>query len=117
LDPTFGSGGHKTFDVAGLKDDIATGVALDSQGRIVLGGYASNGTDYDFALARFNPQNGSIDSSFGTNNQGYTRTDIAGKDDYANALVIDSTGRIILAGSALVDSDYDFALQGYTPNG
>src|SRR5262249_46886282 len=52
LDSTFGTGGK---GVRGVKSiDQAYGVALDSNGKIVLAGVAfANGANFDFAVARY----------------------------------------------------------------
>src|SRR5262249_14676380 len=65
LDPSFNSGsGYRIIDVAGGQSASATGVAIDSLGRIVLGGSAFNGSNNDFAVARLSPD-GSLDPTFG----------------------------------------------------
>ncbi len=50
LDPSFGSGGKVTTDFGGF--DLALGVALQSDGKIVAAG--QGGSSFDFALARYN---------------------------------------------------------------
>jgi uncharacterized delta-60 repeat protein len=52
LDPSFGSGGVVTT-AFGTLDDAANAVALDADGDIVAAGYTNNGTNTDFALARY----------------------------------------------------------------
>ena len=49
LDATFGSGGTVQIDFG--SHDFASSVAIDSAGRIIIGGYAYNGV-YAFAVAR-----------------------------------------------------------------
>jgi uncharacterized delta-60 repeat protein len=69
LDGSFGSGGKATTDFAGLEDE-ATRVAIQPDGKIVVGGYASfimtagNPPAKRVALARY-LANGTPDSSFG----------------------------------------------------
>jgi uncharacterized delta-60 repeat protein len=65
LDPSFGSGGlvYARSTTTLLSDTSA--VAVQSDGRIVVGGMTGQrGGSSDFALARFNP-NGSLDLTFG----------------------------------------------------
>ena len=52
LDPTFGGDGTVTTDFSGGNDG-ATDVALQTDGKIVVAGFAQN-ADLDFALARYN---------------------------------------------------------------
>jgi uncharacterized delta-60 repeat protein len=63
LDTSFSGDGRKTTDFAGL-DDGATGVALQSDGKIVVVGRTGFGSpfgdSFDFAVARYNP-NGTFD--------------------------------------------------------
>jgi len=98
LDPMFGEGGKVTTDFAGGVD-FATALALQSNGRIVAAGAGQNafsGTD-DFALVRYNADGG-LDSNFGTG--GRVTTDFFGNSDFANAIAIQSNGKIVAAGFA-----------------
>ncbi len=126
-DNSFSSDGKATvfFDLGptGSKDDRATDVAIDGQGRIVIGGRAQVNAmgNYDFAVARLNA-NGNTDSTFnGNGRQSISFDDIGGanSDDEANALAIDSSNRIVLAGfvQAPATSNYDFALVRVAENG
>ncbi len=89
-------------------------MTIDSNGKILVAGVASNGSNYDFALARYNP-NGSLDTSFDTD--GKVTTGILSSHDYGNAMTIDSSGKILVAGYASNGSNDDFALARYNPNG
>lgn len=60
LDGSFGSGGKITTDFSGGPDAALSVVALQTDGKMVVAGYAAVGTGYDFALARYNA-NGSLD--------------------------------------------------------
>ena len=70
-------------------------LAIDQGGQIVAGGYTDNGSNWDFALARYD-QTGTLDSSFGTT--GLVTTPIGTSDDQIQSLAIDSAGRIVVAG-------------------
>jgi len=74
LDSTFGTGGRVITDF-GNGHDFGNAAALQSDGRIIMAGTAFNGVDYDFALARYNPD-GSLDESFGPD--GKITTDFSG---------------------------------------
>src|SRR4051794_33896979 len=74
-DPSFGESGHVVTSVA-TYDDGATAVAIQSDGKIVVGGVAFDGSrDEDFALVRY-LSNGKLDSTFGDN--GKVVTDFGG---------------------------------------
>jgi uncharacterized delta-60 repeat protein len=53
LDTTFGTGGIVTTAIG--TNDVATSLAIQSDGKLVTAGYSYNGTDYDFTLMRYLP--------------------------------------------------------------
>jgi len=115
LDTTFGTDGKVTTDFGG-ETDVANGIAIDSSGKIVAAGFA----DWQkyFALARYNTD-GSLDTTFGTNGKVTTDFGVTEYGGYseANALTIDSNGKIVAAGRAQVPYFYDFALARYNADG
>ena len=114
LDPTFDSDGRVTTDFAG-NSDVAFAVAIQTDGKLVVAGWAFTSTDYDFALARYNPD-GSLDSTFGSG--GRVTTDFAGNADMAFALAIQADGKLVVAGRAFTSTTKsDFALARYNPDG
>lgn len=132
LDPSFGSNGNglvTTPILAGA--DYARAMVLQADGRIVLAGSASNGSDLDFAAARYNP-NGTLDATFGTNGKVTTAITVKAPtpkkrnapappaaDDEAVGLVQDAAGQFTLAGYTVNTStgQKDTALVRYTPGG
>src|SRR6266542_3914997 len=115
LDTSFGGTGRVMTDV-GISGSNATGVALQKDGKIVAAGYAvkNNGRDYDFACLRYNTD-GSLDQGFG--DQGKVTTVVGQGDDKANAVAVQSDGKIIVAGSAYVGDDSQFAVVRYDASG
>jgi uncharacterized delta-60 repeat protein/uncharacterized repeat protein (TIGR01451 family) len=119
LDPTFGTLGVTTTGFSGF-NDVARAVALDSTGRIVLGGYANNGSDDDFAVARYT-SGGVLDAAF-VAGAGKAAVNIfaPGSADQAFALAVNQgNDAIVLAGSAFNNStgNKDFALVRYSSAG
>ena len=110
LDTSFDGDGLVTTDF-GSTHDSASAVAVQSDGKIVVAG--SNISDFacDFVLARYN-SNGSLDSA-GFGSGGKVTTDFAGDFDTASAMVIQSDGKIVVAGSA----SGNFGLARYNSNG
>ena len=108
LDTSFSGDGKATTDIG--TGDRGYALAIDSQGRIVLGGHYSNGSNDDFALARYNP-NGSLDSSF--SGDGKVTTQIGSSHDDGYALAIDAQDRIVLGGRSSSATGFDFALARY----
>jgi uncharacterized delta-60 repeat protein len=97
-DTTFSGDGRLTTDFDGGAD-AAHALALQPDGRIVLGGESKG----DFAAARYQP-GGQLDSSFG--GDGLVRTDFAGGSDVAYALALQPDGKLVLAGSATQSSGF-----------
>lgn len=113
LDTDFDSDGKVTTDISG--NDIAYAIAIQSDGKIVVGGQTGTAGNYDFAVVRYT-SSGALDSAFGSG--GITTTNFAGNDDWATSLAFDSTGKIIAAGSSLSGSGlYRFAVTKYLTDG
>src|SRR6266536_2826635 len=114
LDTSFGDSGRVMTDV-GITGSIATGVALQKDGKIVVAGYAvkNSGTGYDFACVRYNTD-GNVDQSFGDG--GKIITSVGRGDGKANSLAVQE-GKIIVAGSAYVGDDSQFAVVRHDASG
>ena len=108
LDGTFGSGGKTTIPV-GTDKSKAYSIAIQSDRRIVLSGYARIQSDEEFALARITDA-GILDSTFGEN--GTVTTYMGSSDPAAYAVGIQRDGKIVAAGYSL-DDNASFALARY----
>jgi uncharacterized delta-60 repeat protein len=107
LDTTFGSGGKVTTDWHG-RMDLGRSLAIQRDGKILLGGMARNPADkFNMAVARY-LRDGSLDTSFGT--VGKTLISVGSTDDRANALAVMPFGAVTLAGQSFNGSDDDFAV-------
>lgn len=109
LDLTFDTDGKVTTGI-GSTNDYGQSVVIQSDGKLVVAGGSSNGTNYDIALARYN-SNGSLDNSFDTD--GKVTTAISSKDDIGNSVALQSDGKIVVAGMSSNGTDYDFAVVRY----
>lgn len=120
VDASFGNGsgaltGIVVTPVSSTGADAAPAVAIQADGKIVAAGSSYNGSDYDFAVVRYN-SDGTLDTSFGTG--GIVTTPIGQGNDLAYGVVIDSAGKIVVAGSSSIDANNsDFAVVRYTANG
>ena len=123
LDPSFGNGG-KVITSMGSLDDFATSVALQPDGKVLVVGYCqSGGVHYDFCALRYNT-NGTLDTTFGGLGTGKVITTLgalprAGIDsDNASAVIVQSDGKIIVAGTCTFGStNIQFCALRYNNNG
>jgi uncharacterized delta-60 repeat protein len=103
LDPDFGQHGFTVTAPAGSRSERLSGIVLQPDGKIVVGGQVAKGESGDFALLRYSPQ-GALDSSFGEG--GLVTVDFAGREDQVRALFLQPDGKIVGVGP----SETDFAL-------
>ena len=97
LDTTFGIGGRVTTDLSGTWDR-AHALAIQSDGKIVVAGEAYVASPIEISgLARYN-SDGSLDMTFGV--AGKVLADFEGWGAGANALAIQTDGKIVAAGWA-----------------
>src|SRR5205823_2792643 len=94
--------------------DQADSVAVQADGKIVVGGYSWNGSNYDFAVVRYNG-NGSLDASL--DGDGKVTTDLGGSNDYAYAVAVQADGKIVVAGYSANGGNQDFAVVRYNADG
>jgi uncharacterized delta-60 repeat protein len=113
LDSSFGVDGKATTDF-GAGDAVVLSITTQTNGKIIVGGYTDNGTDYDFAIARYN-SDGSLDNSFGVN--GKVTTAFGMGDDFAESVVLQPDGKIVASGASHNGTDLDFAIARYNSDG
>jgi uncharacterized delta-60 repeat protein len=113
LDVTFSGDGKQRTDFGG--PDIATGLALQGDGKIVVVGGGGNSTFFAsfFALARYNP-NGSLDPTF--SGDGKQRVDFPGFEQAAG-VAVQPDGKIVAVGRGGGGPDGDFLVARLNPNG
>ncbi|MGL4229722.1 MAG: delta-60 repeat domain-containing protein [Casimicrobium sp.] len=89
----------------GPRNAIATAVAIQPDGKILVAGQCSDGSSSDFCVARLHA-NGSLDASFDgpSGDEGGAFTlDMGTNGGNAYALVIQPDGKIVIAGSCPLD--------------
>jgi uncharacterized delta-60 repeat protein len=109
LDPNFGAAGIVT--TTGV---IPYAAALDPNGKMIVAGTASTIGPFDLVVARYLPD-GTLDPGFGA--AGVVTTDLGTAGDAARAVVLQSDGKIVVAGESASDSASTFALVRYQPDG
>ena len=113
LDPEFGVDGRVAIEI-GTHGDRTQAVAIQSDGKILLGGASTDGDSRAFSLIRL-MADGSPDASF--NGDGTVQLDIAGGDDEILALGLTPDGHILAAGYTTNRTDRDFALLRFNSDG
>ncbi|MES2655497.1 MAG: T9SS type A sorting domain-containing protein [Bacteroidota bacterium] len=102
LDTDFGTAGKASINI-GANNDYAMAIKTLSNGKIIVSGSTYvNSSATDFFIARLN-SNGSLDNTFGTN--GFATTSVTTADgDRAEAMAVQSNGKIIVAGNKCTGS-------------
>ena len=95
LDNSFGGGGIVVTNVVADDADVAEAATLLSDGRLLVAGYASNGSNQDFLVMRYTAD-GELDDTFGTG--GSTLINFGGYERVTD-IAIDGDGNIVLAGT------------------
>ena len=116
LDSGFGVGGMANATIAG-KADIGYGVALQSDGKVVVAGRVGvdGGSDTDFGFVRFTAA-GQLDASFATGGKAQISF-AANSSDEAEDVAITTDGKIIAGGYATIGSAYQYALMRLNADG
>jgi uncharacterized delta-60 repeat protein len=120
LDASFGTGGKVITDVTG-RFEQAIGVALQSDGKIVIVGHVhEGGPGFQILLARFN-SNGSLDTTFGSGGSVRRPTFPSQLQYSGNAIAVQPDDKLIVAASSSTGGATgdigDFVVLGFTPNG
>jgi uncharacterized delta-60 repeat protein len=115
LDTSFDADG-KVITAVSSFSDYANSVVMQADGKLVAAGYSYNASgNKNISLVRYNT-NGSLDSSFNGNGKIITAVSVA--SNVANAVVVQSDGKLVIAGySYNASGNTDFALIRYNTNG
>lgn len=109
LDTTFDGDGVAT--ISSVSSNQGLGLALQSDDKIVVAGSSLNGSDYDFAVVRYNTD-GTVDTTF--DNDGIATIHFGTGTYRSRAVAIQSDGTILVCGSY---SNSTLALARLTPSG
>ena len=116
LDTSFNGTGKVSTNLGGDGNAEGQGVAVQSDGKTVVAGYATAAAVQQFALARYNID-GTQDTSFGGTGRVITAVGISGSN--ATGVALQKDGKIVVAGYAVNNSGrgYDFACLRYNTDG
>ena len=92
----------------------ATSMTLQPDGKVLLAGYCSNGTNNDFCAARY-LASGTLDTTW--NGTGKVITAIGTAYDYATSMTLQPDGKVLLAGNCWNVTNFDFCAVRYLANG
>lgn len=112
LDTTFNTDGIVTTLVG--SSAAAKSVAIQTDGKIVVGGVSHVGSTWDIAVVRYN-SDGSLDNTFHTD--GIVTTPGATGNSRARSVAIQTDGKIVVGGDVAFDSLRDFMVVRYNSNG
>ena len=113
LDLSFNLDG-KVITPIGSSHDSGNAIALQSDGKIIVAGNSFNGSNSDFALARYNTD-GTLDTSF--NSDGKVTTNFGSDGENCYSVAIQNDGKIIIAGKTVVNNYSKFILVRYLSDG
>jgi uncharacterized delta-60 repeat protein len=123
LDPAFNPGGtygmspnneSKVVTSVDTGDDYGNAIAIQSDGKILQAGATHNGTNWDWAIVRFEAD-GDLDTTFGTG--GIVTTDLRGYNDWGSSIALQSDGKIVFGSKSSNGTDNDFAVVRYNTDG
>ncbi len=117
IDTTFGTSGKVTIN-SGNNEDYAVAIAVQSDGKIVMGGYTYVGDNplrYDFVAVRLNID-GTFDNNYGNNGIVISRV-LENGQNYAEQMVLQPDNKIILAGYAATVDNYNLAMLRFDSDG
>jgi uncharacterized delta-60 repeat protein len=116
LDQSFSGDGKRLQSFNnGAGTDVARGVAIQPDGRIVVAGFSDQGSpDHDIAVARYMPD-GSLDQSF--SGDGKRLITFSPGNDQAYDVALQPNGRIVVAGFSNPTTVGDFAIARLTAGG
>ena len=113
LDTTFSGDGKLTTSI-GSGGDLGQAVTVQSDGKIIVAGQSSSAGN-NFGVVRY-LADGTLDTSF--NGTGIVDQNFGGSsDDRAIGVLVQSDGKIVVAGTSTIGGDYDFAIARYTTTG
>ena len=111
---SFGSDGYVLIDgpESGQSNNVMDMVS-DLSGKITFCGRTMRSEEFDAYVGQLN-SNGSLDESF--NGSGFY-TGYPQEDDYMNAIVVQSNGKLVIGGTSDYQGTYDFNLARLNPDG
>ena len=112
LDTSFDGDGKVRTTVG--NSDAAQAVAIQADGKIVLGGGSWDAVQQRFAVVRYT-STGALDTTF--SGDGKATVALGSTQDYARAVLVQPDGKIIAVGESYTAGGADFGLARFNPDG
>jgi uncharacterized delta-60 repeat protein len=108
LDPLFGTTGIVTTSISSFADG-ARGIVIQPNGKIVVAGFSRNSSNTlnNIAIVNYN-NDGTLNNFFGSS--GTVTTSIGSSHSDANAIDLQTDGKILIAGRSFNGTNNDFAV-------
>jgi uncharacterized delta-60 repeat protein len=117
LDTSFNGSGRRVIAFTDGADSFGNAVALELDGRIVIGGTRTNANGSVIAVARLR-SDGSFDTSLNGNGKKFIDFGIAtGRDSFGNAVAVQDDRKIVVVGTRTGAGGSDFAVARIHPDG
>jgi uncharacterized delta-60 repeat protein len=114
LDKTFSNDGKLTTSFGTAQEEEAHSVTLQADGKILVAGYTGVHPNYDFAVVRYN-EDGTPDITFDID--GRVTTSAGGAWSWANAMLLQPDGKIVLTGYSYLNTRKHISIVRYNKNG
>jgi uncharacterized delta-60 repeat protein len=115
LDPAFANQGVFIYPGTDSGTNLAFGAAIQKDGKILVTGESSNGSNQDLILLRLTPA-GVLDGTFGSSGV-VTFPGPVGGLDRGFAVVVQNDEKIVVVGAATIQTKDDLLALRYHPNG
>ena len=115
LDTSFGGGDGIVTTAVGSGNDTGRSMTVQADGKILVTGYSSNGSNDDIALIRYNAD-GTLDTSFG-GGDGIVTTTVGSGNEAGYSVAVQADGKILVGGTSWNGSNYDIVVVRYNTNG
>lgn len=116
LDNSFGTDGKISFNI-GNGNDYLEGVAIQDDGKILLGGHKwimNFGLRHDLAVVRLH-ENGSFDTTYGDN--GVATARLVDGANYSRDILLQPDNKVIISGFTVLEEEYNMAMARFDSDG
>jgi uncharacterized delta-60 repeat protein len=114
LDNTFGNNGIVKTEIAPFSNDQIKAITILADGKILVAGETTSGTNKNIIVAKYLADGSGFDLTFGAS--GKRIVDISATDN-VNAMAVQPSGTILIGGSVVNGTNFDFMMARFGSNG